>query len=112
MILKCLTCVTYKNCQPGETYIKLEIPEHPWTKFAANLFHLQGHYLLIVDHYLKFIAVENLRNPQSETVINKCKKVFSQFGITQGANYGQWLQMFQSQILFIFKNLGHTAQND
>ena len=37
--------------------------------------------MLIVDYYLKFIAVENLQNPQSETVINKCKKVFSQFSI-------------------------------
>ena len=35
----------------------------------------------IVNYYLKFIAVENLQNPQSETVINKCKKVFSQFSI-------------------------------
>ena len=31
--------------------------------------------------YSKFIAVENLQNSQSETVINKYKKVFSQFGI-------------------------------
>ena len=37
--------------------------------------------LFVVDYYSKFIAVENLQNPQSETVINKCKKVFSQFGI-------------------------------
>ena len=57
-------------------------PDHPWTKCAADLFRLQGHYyLLIVDYYSKFIAVENLQNPQSETVINKCKKVFSQFAI-------------------------------
>ena len=49
---------------------------------AADLFRLQGHYyLLIVNYYSKFIAVENLRNPQSETVINKCKKVFSQFSM-------------------------------
>ena len=82
MISKCPTCLTYINCQPSETPIKREIPDHPWTKCAANLFRLQGHYyLLIVDYYSKFIAVENLQNPQSETVINKCKKVFSQFGI-------------------------------
>ena len=37
--------------------------------------------MLIVDCYSKFIAVENLQNTQSETVINRCKKVFSQFGI-------------------------------
>ena len=62
MVSKCPTCVTYRNCQPNETPIKPEIPDHPWTKCAANLFWLQGHYyLLIVDYYSKFIAVENLQ---------------------------------------------------
>ena len=82
MISKFPTCLTYKNRKPSETFIKPEIPYHPWTKCAANLFNLQGHYyLLIVDYYSKFIAVENLQNTHFETVINKCKNVFSQFGI-------------------------------
>ena len=82
MISKCLTCLTYRNCQPSEIPIKPEIPDGPWTECAADLFRLEGHYyLLTVDYYSKFIAVENLQNPQSETVISKCKKVFSQFGI-------------------------------
>ena len=82
MISKCLTCLTYRNCQPSEIPIKPEIPDGPWTECAANLFRLEGHYyLLTVDYYSKFIAVENLQNPQSETIISKCKKVFSQFGI-------------------------------
>ena len=82
MISKCPTCLTYRNRQPSETPIKPEIPNYPWTKCAADLFCLQGHYyLLIVDYYSKFIATENLANLQSETVINKCKKVLSQFGI-------------------------------
>ena len=68
--------------QPSEIPTKPEIPNHPWTKCAADLFRLQSHYyLLIVDYYSKFIVIENLRNPKSETSINKCKKVFSQFGI-------------------------------
>ena len=76
-ISKCPTCLTYRNCQPSETPIKSEIPDHPWTKCAADLFHLQGHYyLLIVNYYSKFIAVEILQNPQLEAVINKFKKVF------------------------------------
>ena len=77
MISKCPTCLTYRNCQPGKTPIKPEITDHPWTKCDADHFRLQGHhYLLIVDYYAKFFTVGNLRNPQSETVINKCKKVF------------------------------------
>ena len=82
MISKCPTCLTYRNRQPSETPIKPELPDHSWTKCATDLFRLQGHYyLLIVDYYSTFIVVKNLQNPQSETVINKCMKVFSQFGI-------------------------------
>ena len=63
MISKCPTCLTYRNRQTSETPIKPEIPDHPWTKCAADLFRLQGrYYLLIVDYYSKFIAVENLQN--------------------------------------------------
>ena len=84
MISKCPSCLTYRNHQPSETPIKPKIPDHPWTKFAARLFHLQGHYyLLIVDYYSKFVAVENLQSLQPETVINKWKKVCSQFGISK-----------------------------
>ena len=43
---------------------------------------MYGHYyLLVVDYNSKFVAVENLNNSQSLTVINKCKKIFSQYGI-------------------------------
>ena len=52
MISKCPTYLTYRNHQPIETPIKQKIPNHPWTKCAANLFCLQGHYyLLIIDYY-------------------------------------------------------------
>ena len=44
MISKCSTCLTYSSLQPSETPIKPEIPDHPWTKCAANLFCLKGHY--------------------------------------------------------------------
>ena len=70
------------NIKKLSTKWNTEIPDHPWLKCAADLFHLQGHYyLLIVDYYSKFIAIKNLQNPQSKTVINKCKKLLSQFGI-------------------------------
>ena len=82
LVSKYPTSLTYRNRQPSETPIIPKIHDHPWTKCAADLLRLQGHYyLLIVYYYSKFTAVENLQNPQSETVINKCKKVFSQFGV-------------------------------
>ena len=44
---------------------------------------MYGHYYLLVDYNSKFVAVENLNNSQSLTVINKCKKIFSRYGISK-----------------------------
>ena len=78
MISKYPTCLTYRNHQLSETPTKPEVSDHPWTKCAADLFRLL--LFTFFDNYSKFIPAENLQKPQSETVINKCKKVFSQFG--------------------------------
>ena len=82
IISKCPTCLTYRNCKPNEIPSIPKIPGHPRTKCAAGIFCLHGHYyLILVDYYSMFIAASNLQNPQSETVIIKRKKVFSQFEI-------------------------------
>ena len=81
MIRNCSTCLTFRNRQPSEPLIRHPIPNQPWTKLAADVFYLYEHsYLLIVDYYSNYIAVEHLNNAQSITVINKCKKIFSHFG--------------------------------
>ena len=81
IIKKCLTCLTFWNRQPSEPIINHPIPDQAWTKIVADLFHLYGHYyLLMIGYYSKFIIIETLKNLQSSTVINKCKKIFSQFG--------------------------------
>ena len=41
----------------------------------------QQTYLLVVDYNSKFVFVDNLENSQSLSVINKCKKIFLQYGI-------------------------------
>ena len=78
-IKNCPTCLTFRNGQPSERAIKRPIPQEPWTKLAAELLRLYGHYyLLVVDCNSKFFAVKNLENLHSLTVINKPKKIFSQ----------------------------------
>ena len=82
MIKNCPTRLTFCNWQPSEPTIKHPVPEEPWNKLAADLFWLHVHYyLLVVDYNSKFVAVENLKNSQSLTVINKRKKIFWQYGI-------------------------------
>ena len=78
-IKNCPTCLTFRNRQPSERAIKRPVPQEPWTKLAADLLRLCGHYyLLVVDCNSKFFAVKSLENSQSLTVINKSKKIFSQ----------------------------------
>ena len=80
MIKKCPTCSIFQNHQPSEPIINHPIQNQAWTKIAADPFRSHGHYyLLIVDYYSKFIVTETLKNLQSSTIINKYKKIFSQF---------------------------------
>ena len=83
MIINCPICLTFHNQQCSKPAIKHPVPQEPWTKLAADLFRLYRHYyLLVVDYNSKFVAVKNLNNNlQSLTIINKCKKIFSQYGI-------------------------------
>ena len=81
MIKRCPTCLPFRNRQPNEPTNNCPIPNQAWTKIAGDPFCLHGHYyLLTIDYYSKFIVTETLKNLQSSTVINKCKKTLSQFG--------------------------------
>ena len=82
MIKNCPTRLTLCNRQPSEPTIKHPVPQERSTKLTADLFQLYGHYyLLVVDYNFKFVAIKNLKNSQSLTVMNKCKKITSQYGI-------------------------------
>ena len=82
MIKNCPTCLTFHNQQNNELGIRHPVLPKPQTKLSADLFRLYAHYyLLVVDYNSKFSAVKNLKNSQFLTVINKCKKIISQYGI-------------------------------
>ena len=84
MIKRCPTCLTFRNHQPSEPIIHHPITNQAQTKIAADPFREHGYYyLLIIDYYSKAIAIERLKNIQSSTVINKCKKTLSQFGTSK-----------------------------
>ena len=81
MIKKCSTCLTFRSHQPSEPIINHPIPNHAWTKIAADPFRLyRRYYLLMIDYYSKFTVIEMLKILQSSIVINKYKKIFSPFG--------------------------------
>ena len=58
-----------------------EIPLHPWSKLATDLFHFEGtSYLLIVDYTSQFPVVHKLSSMTGQHVVNQCKLIFSEYG--------------------------------
>ena len=58
-----------------------EIPLHPCTKLATDLFYFEGvSYLLIVDYTSRFPVVCKLSSMTGQHVAKHCKQVFSKYG--------------------------------
>ena len=57
-----------------------EIPIHPWTKLATDIFHFQGmSYLLLVDYTSCFLIICKLNSMTAQHVINHFKLIFSEY---------------------------------
>ena len=57
-----------------------EIPLHPWSKLATDIFHFEGtSYLLIVDYTSWFPVVHKLSSITGQHIANQCKLIFSEF---------------------------------
>ena len=58
-----------------------ELPIHPWTKLATDIFHFEGEsYMLLVDYTSHFPIVCKLNSMTSQHVINHFKLIFSEYG--------------------------------
>ena len=59
-----------------------EIPDRPWSKIAADMFHVQGkNFIVVVDYYSKFPEVESIPDMTPESSIQALKAIFSRNGI-------------------------------
>ena len=58
-----------------------EIPMHPWTKLATDIFNFESSsYLLIVDNTSRFPVLHSLSSITGLQVANHCKQIFSEYG--------------------------------
>ena len=85
LVLNFELCVKYSHSrckQKPSTSLGQEIPVHPWSKLATDIFfHFEGaSYLLIVDHTSKFPVVCRLSSVTGVHVANQCKIPFSECG--------------------------------
>ena len=61
--------------------LQQEIPLHPCTKLAMDLFHFEGvSYLLIVDYTSRFPVVCKLSSMTGQHVTNHCEQVLAEYG--------------------------------
>ena len=82
VVTKCPTCQAYKKAQSAEPLLPHAIPERPWSKVGADIFHFEGdNYLLVVDYYSKFPEVAFLKDITSHSVIEQLKNIFARNGI-------------------------------
>ena len=84
LILNCPLCLKYSQSkckQPSHMSVGQEIPIHPSTKLATDIFHYEGEsYLLLVDYTSQFLIVHKLNSRAAQHVINHFKLIFSEYG--------------------------------
>ena len=84
LVLNCELCLKYshsKHKQKPSTSLGQEIPVHPWSKLATDIFHCEGaSSLLIVDYSSRYPVVCKLSAMTGVHVANQCKLVFWEYG--------------------------------
>ena len=119
LVLNCELCLKYSHSkckQKPSTSLQQEIPVHPWTKLATDIFHFEGaSYLLIVDYTTTFPVVCKLSSMTGVHVANQCKLVFSEYGLhdTLISDNGPYytLQVFTSVMQAFSVNHITSSQN-
>ena len=85
LILNCKLHVKYlesKCKQPPNMSLGQEIPVHPWTKLATDIFPFEGvSYLLVVDYTNRFPVVCKLNSMTAQHVASHFKLIFSEYGL-------------------------------
>ena len=87
LILNGELCLKYSHSkckQKPSMSLGQEIPLHPWSKLAADIFHFEGaSYLLIVDYKSIFPLVCKLSSMTGQHITNQFKLIFSEYGLPE-----------------------------
>ena len=85
MVENCPTCLKYRRKQQKEPLMPFQVPELPWQRIAADLFHLGSEeYLLVIDYYSKYVELAHLsQDATSPEIIKHLKSIMARHGIPQ-----------------------------
>ena len=71
MCKACSICQRHQRSQISEPLQQTEIPSHPWSVVASDIFQIgQDQYLLTVDYYTKFPLVDKLPKPATSQTVS------------------------------------------
>ena len=81
-VRKCATCDKFKNDNHREPMIPHPVPDGPWKKLGADIFHYGGKdFLVIVDYFSKYPEVTELKQKTAKAVITGLKPILARHGI-------------------------------
>ena len=82
IIDRCTKCHEHRSKPHAEPLISHDIPDIPYYKVATDLFEIENRtYIVIVDYYTKYPEITQLKNTNSESIINALKEQFCRHGI-------------------------------
>ena len=84
LVLNCELCLKYSTSkckQEPSLLLGQEVPLHPWTKLATDVFHFEGaSYLFIVDYTSRFPVVHKLTSMTGQNIASHFKLICSEYG--------------------------------
>ncbi|GFS12727.1 Pol polyprotein, partial [Elysia marginata] len=81
-VSKCAIYAKFRSSNRKEPMNSHAIPDRPWDKLGADIFHFGGHdYLLIVDYFSKFPEIARLSNKATSGVITVLRPMLARHGI-------------------------------
>lgn len=83
MVARCEICCQYSQTKT-EPLMATPLPARPWQKVAADIFQWRnGHYIVVVDYYSRYIEIANLPTLATSTTVERLKVIFARFGVSE-----------------------------
>lgn len=112
-VANCRECATL-SVPSREPLITSTLPDYPWQKIGADIFHLgAASYLLVVDYFSRYPEVVKLSSTSSQAVISILKSLFSRHGIPQELRSDNGPQFDADEMSAFAKSYGfkHTTSS-
>ena len=118
LITNCMTCLKFSaqktTCLSNRQYAGHEIPVHPWSKLASNIFYFEGDsYLLVVDYTSRFPIIRKLSLMTSKAITHHMQAIFAKYEWpnTLVPDHGQCYTSKEFQMLIQSMSVNHITSS-